>query len=52
MLKYRSYLGSLVALLIVGVFLALNIYAAEKTQTSAKDTPATEEVALSVTGMT
>ena len=52
MLKYRSSLSSLVALLIVGAFLVLNIYAAEETQVSDKGTPATEEVVLSVTGMT
>ena len=52
MLKYRSYLGSFVALLIVGTFFVLNIYAAKETQVSDKDTTATEEVTLSVTGMT
>ena len=48
MQKYRSSLGLLVALLVVGVLFAFNIYAAKETQ----DSSATEEVTLSVTGMT
>ena len=48
MQKYRSSLGLLVGLLVVGAFFALNIYAAKETQDSA----ATEKVTLSVTGMT
>ncbi len=48
MQKYRSSLGLLVGLLVVGAFFALNIYAAKETQ----DSTATEKVTLSVTGMT
>jgi len=47
-MKHRIHLVFLAALLVVGAFFAFNIHAAKETQ----DSSATEEVTLSVTGMT
>ena len=51
-MKYRIHPLFLVALLGIGAFFVVNAYAADKTQPADAEKPATEEVTLSVTGMT